>query len=54
MNYRVNAISVTETFKFTMANAVPNAVIKNYYVTFQVLMAVTMKITRFWDVMPCS
>ena len=43
MDYRKNAISVTEALKFNMVSAVPSEVIKYYYVRFQVLMTVTMK-----------
>ena len=54
MDYWKNATSVTEALKFNMVSAAPSEVIKNYYVRFHVLMTVTMKVTIFWDVMPCS
>lgn len=55
MDYRKkNATSVTEALKFSVVSAVPSEVIKNYYVRFHVLMTLTMKITIFWDVIPCS
>jgi hypothetical protein len=35
MNYRINATSVSEAFKFTVVSAVPNKVIENYYWGFR-------------------
>jgi hypothetical protein len=48
MFYRKKCHICHKALKFNMVRVIKD------YVRFQVLMAVNMKITSLWDVMPCS